>query len=108
MMTKERISELSFLASESLYYGSPKLGEVLGECLDEIESLQSRVQDLEKDKARLGWLHDKQHSDCFQTYEGDWLICHYIGNQKRKDFRAKTWREAIDAAMKGTHEENTI
>jgi predicted RNase H-like nuclease len=100
-MTHERIKELSRREAEWRSMECHNIADILQECLDAIELLQKRNLELEKDRERLEWLHEKQHSDCFQTDKHDWVICHYIGNHKHKEFRAPTWRQAIDAAIKG-------
>lgn len=90
-MTPERIKELREDANWLNYPKSAHVFLKLTECLDAIESIQSRVQELEKDKARLDWLRD--HHFKFKTVSGSEENYGFIVG---RDFR-----QSIDAAMKG-------
>lgn len=60
------------------------------------------VRELEKDKARLDWLNDNCHCVGFATLYGD-RVCevYSVDDQRRKDFKAKNVRQAIDNAKGG-------
>lgn len=112
MMTKETIKALrielarhsgnipggsGFLLDEieTLQDANALLDSVYKSACERADQLQSRVQELEKDKARLDWIEE----NC--TYNGG-------GNGGVYSFRSpmdtEFFREAIDAAMKGTNE----